>query len=98
MMDACLLLYCTVTVLYCYCTVLLLYCTALHCRPSRRLRASSFRVNEWPELIPGLLSNMGMTGTEGPAVNVREATLETLGFVCEEIAESHALAQEQVNR
>lgn len=54
--------------------------------------------NEWPELIPGLLNNMGMTGTEGPAVNVREATLETLGFVCEEIAESHALAQEQVNR
>lgn len=51
---------------------------------------------EWPELIGALLGNMGgQSQTEQPPY-LKQATLETLGYVCEEIS-SEVLAQEQVN-
>eukprot|EP00250_Pteridium_aquilinum_P007789 c17439_g2_i1 orf=1-960(-) len=51
---------------------------------------------EWPELIGALLANMGgQLQTEQPPY-LKQATLETLGYVCEEIS-SEVLAQEQVN-
>eukprot|EP01018_Ginkgo_biloba_P019115 Gb_37870 [translate_table: standard] len=50
---------------------------------------------EWPELIGILLANMG-----GPQVEklptLKQATLETLGYVCEDIS-SDVFAQDQVN-
>ena len=51
---------------------------------------------EWPELITSLLANMG-TPTAPQPDHVKESTLEALGFVCEEIAGTDALAQDQVN-
>eukprot|EP01018_Ginkgo_biloba_P007970 Gb_04236 [translate_table: standard] len=48
--------------------------------------------NEWPELISTLLANMGASQ---PA-HLKQATLETLGYVCEEVS-SDVLAQDQVN-
>ncbi|KAL5974971.1 Importin subunit beta-1 [Asimina triloba] len=48
---------------------------------------------EWPELIGCLLSNM--TQQEKPA-SLKQATLETLGYVCEEISPQD-LEQDQVN-
>ncbi|XP_077216543.1 importin subunit beta-1-like [Tasmannia lanceolata] len=48
---------------------------------------------EWPDLIGCLLSNM--THQDGPA-SLKQATLETLGYVCEEISPQD-LEQEQVN-
>lgn len=47
---------------------------------------------EWPELIMVLLGNMEASQ---PA-HLKQATLETLGFVCEEVS-SNSLAQDQVN-
>ncbi|KAH9320615.1 hypothetical protein KI387_015254 [Taxus chinensis] len=47
---------------------------------------------EWPQLIKVLLSNM-----EAPnPAHLKQSTLETLGFVCEEVS-SDALAQDEVN-
>ncbi|KAI3963541.1 hypothetical protein MKW92_025741 [Papaver armeniacum] len=48
---------------------------------------------EWPNLIASLLSNM--TQQESPAT-LKQATLETLGYVCEEISHQD-LAQDEVN-
>eukprot|EP00250_Pteridium_aquilinum_P006489 c16400_g1_i2 orf=255-2879(+) len=50
---------------------------------------------QWPELIGVLLTNMGGTSTEHPP-HLKQATLETLGYVCEEVS-ANVLAQEQVN-
>lgn len=50
---------------------------------------------EWPELVGVLLANMGSPQLEKP-VTLKQATLETLGYVCEEIS-SDVLAQDQVN-
>lgn len=50
---------------------------------------------QWPELIGILLTNMGGTPAEHPA-HLKQATLETLGYVCEEVS-ANVLAQEQVN-
>ncbi|CAI5508356.1 unnamed protein product [Closterium sp. Naga37s-1] len=52
--------------------------------------------NEWPELVVGLLGNMG-SPTQPQPDHLKESTLEALGFVCEEIAGTDSLAQEQVN-
>ncbi|CAI7747871.1 unnamed protein product [Closterium sp. NIES-54] len=52
--------------------------------------------NEWPELVVGLLGNMGSPAQPQPD-HLKESTLEALGFVCEEIAGTDSLAQEQVN-
>ncbi|GLJ17238.1 hypothetical protein SUGI_0298820 [Cryptomeria japonica] len=49
----------------------------------------------WPELIKVLLLNMGSPQIESPA-HLKQATLETLGYVCEEVA-ADVLAQDQVN-
>lgn len=51
---------------------------------------------QWPELIGTLLANMGTPENPQP-VQLKESTLESFGYVCEEIAGSDALAQEQVN-
>ncbi|KAF8402596.1 hypothetical protein HHK36_010684 [Tetracentron sinense] len=48
---------------------------------------------EWPELIGSLLTNM--TQQDRPAA-LKQATLETLGYVCEEISHQD-LVQEEVN-
>ncbi|XP_055812701.1 importin subunit beta-1 [Solanum dulcamara] len=48
---------------------------------------------QWPELIGSLLVNMTQQGS--PA-SVKQATLETLGYVCEEISH-HDLVQDEVN-
>ncbi|KAL2541459.1 ARM repeat superfamily protein [Abeliophyllum distichum] len=48
---------------------------------------------EWPELIGSLLANM--TQSDRPA-SLKQATLETLGYVCEEISH-HDLVQDEVN-
>ncbi|KAF2288482.1 hypothetical protein GH714_007841 [Hevea brasiliensis] len=48
---------------------------------------------QWPELIGSLLNNM--TQQDGPAA-LKQATLETLGYVCEEIS-SQELVQDEVN-
>nr|VDD47000.1 unnamed protein product [Brassica oleracea] len=48
---------------------------------------------QWPELVGSLLSNM--TQQESPA-HLKQSTLETLGYVCEEISH-HDLVQDEVN-
>ncbi|OWM81683.1 importin subunit beta-1 [Punica granatum] len=48
---------------------------------------------QWPELIGALLNNM--TQRDQPA-SLKQATLETLGYVCEEISHQD-LAQDEVN-
>ncbi|GBG75999.1 hypothetical protein CBR_g21240 [Chara braunii] len=50
---------------------------------------------EWPELVQTLLQNMGAPGNEQPA-HLKQATLESLGYVCEEVL-ANVLAQDQVN-
>jgi importin subunit beta-1 len=52
--------------------------------------------NEWPTLIAALLANMSATP---PQHGVRQATLEVLGYVCEEMAtvNEDVLAREQIN-
>ncbi|GLJ37135.1 hypothetical protein SUGI_0753140 [Cryptomeria japonica] len=50
---------------------------------------------EWPELVVVLLGNMSSPVGEKQAT-LKQATLETLGYVCEEIS-SDVLAQDQVN-
>lgn len=51
---------------------------------------------EWPQLVSALLANMSATP---PQHGVRQATLEALGYVCEEMAsqEQEVLAADQVN-
>ena len=50
--------------------------------------------DRWPELIPALMNNM-----QAQDAAVKQATLETLGYVCEEAValEEEVFAQEQVN-
>uniref|UniRef100_A0A0E0PL66 Importin N-terminal domain-containing protein n=1 Tax=Oryza rufipogon TaxID=4529 RepID=A0A0E0PL66_ORYRU len=48
---------------------------------------------EWQELIAKLLGNMTQQGAPAP---LKQATLEALGYVCEEISPEH-LEQDQVN-
>ncbi|XP_037412951.1 importin subunit beta-1-like [Triticum dicoccoides] len=48
---------------------------------------------EWQDLIAKLLSNMTQPGASAP---LKQATLEALGYVCEEIPPEH-LEQDQVN-
>eukprot|EP00252_Welwitschia_mirabilis_P025793 TRINITY_DN8203_c0_g1_i1.p1 TRINITY_DN8203_c0_g1~~TRINITY_DN8203_c0_g1_i1.p1 ORF type:complete len:875 (+),score=189.55 TRINITY_DN8203_c0_g1_i1:181-2805(+) len=50
---------------------------------------------QWPELVGTLLMNMGGPQMEPPP-HVKQATLETLGYICEEVA-ADTLAQDQVN-
>ncbi|KAF8098800.1 hypothetical protein N665_0257s0014 [Sinapis alba] len=48
---------------------------------------------QWPELVGSLLNNMTQQGS--PA-HLKQSTLETLGYVCEEISH-HDLLQDEVN-
>ncbi|XP_058095846.1 importin subunit beta-1-like isoform X2 [Magnolia sinica] len=48
--------------------------------------------NQWPDLITSLLSNINQL-----QVHVKQATLETLGYLCEEVS-SDVIDQEQVNK
>ncbi|KAG2619955.1 hypothetical protein PVAP13_3NG143712 [Panicum virgatum] len=48
---------------------------------------------EWQDLIAKLLGNMTLPGASAP---LKQATLEALGYVCEEISPQH-LEQDQVN-
>eukprot|EP00249_Psilotum_nudum_P024753 c29286_g1_i1 orf=306-2930(+) len=50
---------------------------------------------EWPDLVGTLLANMGGPQVEQPS-HLKQATLETLGYVCEEVS-ADVLAQDQVN-
>ena len=61
-----------------------------------KLAAIEIPRNAWPDLIPTLLNNSAAGA--GPA-GTRHATLETLGYVCEELGnfEEDFLATEQVN-
>lgn len=47
-----------------------------------KIAALELPLNEWPDLIASLLNNV-----LSPHPHVREASLKTLGFVCEEISE-----------
>lgn len=51
--------------------------------------------NEWPDLISLLLSMAPVGQAQAP--HIKESTLETMGFICEEIAGTSVLAQDQVN-
>ncbi|KAH7429407.1 hypothetical protein KP509_09G046600 [Ceratopteris richardii] len=60
-----------------------------------KVAAIELPLREWPELVGSLLANMGTPQDPKPA-ELKQATLETLGYVCEEIS-PEVLAQEQVN-
>ncbi|CAK9229087.1 hypothetical protein BDL97_06G016900 [Sphagnum fallax] len=60
-----------------------------------KIAAIELPQGEWPELVGSLLANMGGPQVEQPA-HLKQATLETLGYVCEEVS-AEILAQEQVN-
>ncbi|XP_020523223.1 importin subunit beta-1 isoform X2 [Amborella trichopoda] len=51
--------------------------------------------NQWPELISTLLLNMGSPQVQAPT-HLKQATLETLGYLCEEVS-SDVIAQDQIN-
>lgn len=59
-----------------------------------KIAGIDLQAKEWPNLIPSLLNNMG---AQPPApVGTRQATLMTLGYICEEVDES-LLSPENVN-
>jgi importin subunit beta-1 len=60
-----------------------------------KIAAIELPQGEWPELVGSLLANMGGLQVQQPA-HLKQATLETLGYVCEEVS-AESLAQEQVN-
>lgn len=60
-----------------------------------KIAAIELPQGEWPELVGSLLANMGGPQLEQPS-HLKQATLEALGYVCEEVS-SEILAQEQVN-
>ncbi|KAG0584195.1 hypothetical protein M758_3G191900 [Ceratodon purpureus] len=60
-----------------------------------KIAAIELPQGEWPELVGSLLANMGGPQLEQPA-HLKQATLEALGYVCEEVS-AEILAQEQVN-
>ncbi|KAJ7300086.1 hypothetical protein O6H91_19G031700 [Diphasiastrum complanatum] len=57
-----------------------------------KIAAVELPQGEWPDLVVSLLKNMA----EQPISHLKQATLETLGYVCEEVS-ADVLAQEQVN-
>jgi len=60
-----------------------------------KIAAIELPQGEWPELVGFLLANMGGPQLEQPS-HLKQATLEALGYVCEEVS-AEILAQEQVN-
>jgi len=62
-----------------------------------KLAAIELPHGEWPELIATLLANMAADSAPGGVASIlKQATLETLGYVCEEVP-PEVLAQDQVN-
>lgn len=61
-----------------------------------KVAAVEVPMNDWPELIPALLSNMGASPSTR---ELRQSTLETLGYTCEELGnlEDDYLSQQEVN-
>lgn len=61
-----------------------------------KIAAIDLPQGEWSQLIPSLLNNMTI---EAPKSSLRQATLETLGYVCEELAsvQNFQMNQEFVN-
>lgn len=59
-----------------------------------KIAAIELPQNNWPELISSLLSNMGQQNN-----SLKQATLQALGYVCEEMAklEDDILDQQQIN-
>ncbi|KAK9806952.1 hypothetical protein WJX72_008531 [[Myrmecia] bisecta] len=51
---------------------------------------------QWPEMVPSLLGNMSV---QPPNSGLKQATLETFGYICEEISkiETVVLEQEEIN-
>ncbi len=51
---------------------------------------------QWPDLVKLLLANMSVTP---PDTGLRQSTLQTLGYICEEMAAIHddVLSQEEIN-
>lgn len=60
-----------------------------------KIAAIELPQGDWPELVGSLLANMGGPQVEQPS-HLKQATLEALGYVCEEVS-AEILAQEQVN-
>ena len=61
-----------------------------------KIAAIELPSSQWPDLIQTLLGNMRV---QPPKTGLRQATLETLGYICEEMGniEQDVLDQEQVN-
>ncbi|CAN6483668.1 unnamed protein product [Victoria cruziana] len=60
-----------------------------------RIACIELPLNQWQELVRILLLNMGQSQGESPD-RLKQATLETLGYLCEEIS-TNVLSQGQVN-
>ncbi len=61
-----------------------------------KLAAIELPTQQWPDLVKMLLSNMSVTP---PDTGLRQSTLQTLGYICEEMAAIHddVLSQEEIN-
>jgi importin subunit beta-1 len=61
-----------------------------------KVAAIELPTQQWPDLVKLLLSNMSVTP---PDTGLRQSTLQTLGYICEEMAAIHddVLSQEEIN-
>lgn len=61
-----------------------------------KVAAIELPAKQWQDLVPTLLQNMN---AEPPNPGLKQSTLESLGYVCEEMGrlEEDILAQEQIN-
>ena len=60
------------------------------------MAAIELPAKQWQDLVPTLLRNMN---AQPPNPGLKQSTLESLGYVCEEMGklEEDVLAQEQIN-
>ena len=61
-----------------------------------KVAAIELPTGQWPDLIPTLLGNMG---AQPPRAGLKQSTLESMGYICEELGnlDTDVLDQEQVN-
>ena len=61
-----------------------------------KVAAIELPAKQWQDLVPTLLQNMGV---QPPNSGLKQATLASLGYICEEMGrlEEDVLAQEQIN-
>ena len=61
-----------------------------------KVAAIELPAKQWQDLVPTLLQNMN---AQPPNPGLKQSTLESLGYVCEEMGriEEDVLAQEQIN-